>query len=632
MKNFSLTTLLMLLLSVSGFSQNWNRMIPKEIKNAYQNKTRSMSGLPGSNYWQNHSDYQISATLNTDKSYLSGHEKVVYYNESPDTLKYLVIRMYQDFYKKGNSRSWKIDTSDVTNGIAYSDLKVIDFKSGDNIFKSASPSNTNLTIFLKRPLLPGDSLLFETKWSFHIPQKSWNRMGNYGNNNFMIGYWYPQISVYDDIDGWDRINFNGVTEFYNDFNNYDVTITIPSGFMAWATGSLQNGTELFKKRVFSKIEEAYKSDDITTIFTAEDCRKGRVLKNGGDSTTWHFEANYVTDFTFGVAKDVNWQGSSLIVDTITGRRTFVDAVYPDSMFTFPMAAKWCRWSVNYMSKVLPGVPFPYPHITSWSNGRRTGGMESPMMANDGDPKSTPSAQGLFFHEISHSYFPFYMGTNERKYAWMDEGWAAYLTNGIMEEMSPNYGYMERLASTFEKLSGSEKEVSLMTLSYMISDWQTYRSHAYNRPSMAYAFLRDMLGDSLFIKGLHTYMSRWHGRHPMPYDFFASMEAGTGQSLQWYFKPWFFDKMYADLGIKKVTMDNKIVVENYGGLPLPVKISCEFADGSTEEVYKTAAVWRTGTEAFVVELKSDKQIKKVLLGDKRIPDVNRANNIFVIDEK
>ena len=632
MKNFSLTAFLMLLISVTGFSQSWNRMIPREIKNAYQNKTRSVNGLPGSKYWQNHSNYEIYATLNAEKSSISGHEKVVYHNESPDTLQYLVIRMYQNFYKKGNSRSWKIDSVDVTDGIKWSDLKVIDFKSGVDIFKRASPSNTNMTVLLKQPLLPHDSLLFEIKWSFHVPQKSWNRMGNYGKNNFMIGYWYPQISVYDDIDGWDKIEFNGVTEFYNDFNTYDIHLTVPAGFKVWATGTLQNIDNLYRKNIVDKIKKAHTSDPITTLFTADDCRNGKVLKNNKSATTWHFTADNVTDFTFGTNKYVNWQGSSLIVDTVSGRRSFVDAVYPDSMFTFPMAAKWCHWSVNYLSTVLPGVPFPYPHITSWSNGRRIGGMESPMMTNDGDPKSVPSAQGLFFHEISHSYFPFYMGTNERKYAWMDEGWAAYLTNGIMEEMSPKYGYMERLASTFERLSGSEKEVTVMTLSYLISDWQTYRNHAYNRPAMAYAFLRDMLGDSLFIQGLHTYISRWHGLHPMPYDFFASMEAGTGLSLQWYFKPWFFEKVYADLGIKKVTTDNKIVVENYGGLPLPVKLVCEFTDGSTEEVYKTAVVWRSGDNAMVVNLKSDKKIKSVLLGDKSIPDVNRANNRFVIDEK
>ncbi len=619
-----------LILSTVTFSQSWNQMIPKEIKKAYQNKTRSVDGTPGPEYWQNHSDYTIEATLNVSKSKLSGHEKVIYHNESPDTLKYIVIRLYQDFYKKGNLRSWKIDESDITGGVKYKNLKVTDIRTGKSIYKYAGPSATNLRIFLSQPLLPGDSLAFETDWSFHIPQKSWNRMGNYGRDNFMIAYWYPQIAVYDDIDGWDVTEFNGITEFYNDFNNYDVKLTVPAGFMVWATGELQNTKALYNKPIVNKINEAYQSDDIVTLFTAKDCKSKKVLKNNKSETVWHFKASYVPDFTFGAAKYVNWQGSSLVVDTVTGRRTFVDAVYPDSMLTFPKAAQWCRWSVDYMSKELPGVPFPYPHMTSWSNGRRSGGMESPMMANDGDPKSEASAAGLFFHEISHSYFPFYMGTNERKYAWMDEGWAAYFSRFIYDSLYPDYHYAQRMISRFEEMSGKEKEVTEMIPSYLICDWQSYRSHAYNRSSTAYTFLRDVLGDSLFKKGLHVYMKRWHGRHPMPYDFFASMETGTGQALNWFFKPWFFDRAYADMGIKKVTFDNKVVVQNYGGLPLPVKLICKFDDGSELEIYKTAAIWKTGLDAVVVDVGSDKKIKSITLGDDLIPDVNRANNMFNID--
>jgi len=613
------------------FSQSWNQMIPREIKKAYQNQTRSVDGKPGPEYWQNHSDYSIKATLDTDKSKIIGYEQVVYYNESPDTLSYIVIRMYQDFYKKGNARSWKIDPSDVTDGMEFNNLKVTDF-SGNDIYKKDYSSATNLTVVLSQPLLPGDSLRLEMDWSFLVPKKSWNRMGNYGNDIFMVAYWYPQIAVYDDIDGWDRIDFNGITEFYNDFNNYNVTLTVPPGFMVWATGDLQNGNDLFSKSILKKIESAYASDEINMLFTAQDCSKGKVLKNKKKATEWHFKATYVSDFTFGSAKEVNWQGSSLVVDTVTGRRAFIDAVYPDSMITFPQAAEWCRWSVDYMSKELPGVPFPYSHMTSWSNGRRTGGMESPMMANNGDPTSKPSAAGLFFHEISHTYFPFYMGTNERKYAWMDEGWAAYFTRFIYDSLFPDYHYAERMVSTFERLSGTDKEVTLMTPSYLIADWQSYRSHAYNRSSSAYTFLRDMLGDDLFKQGLHTYMMRWHGRHPMPYDFFASMEAGTGQSLKWYFSPWFFEKAYADLGIKKVTLDNKIVVENYGGLPLPVIIRCEFEDGTSKEIDNTAIIWKGSLKAVVLDVESDKKIKSVHLGNKQIPDVNPVNNSFNIENE
>jgi len=275
MKKLYFLLIAMFLSASTAFSQSWNQMIPREIKKAYKNQTRSIDGMPGPNYWQNHTDYTISGRLLADKSKLTGHEKAIYHNESPDTLKYIVVRMYQNFYKKGNPRTWKIDPSDITNGIEYDNLRVVNAGNDKNIFKSLRTSATNMTIYLKEALLPGDSLSFEVDWSFHIPKKSWNRMGNYGKNNFMIAYWYPQISVYDDIDGWDKTEFNGITEFYNDFNNYNVKLTVPAGFMVWATGELQNMEDLYSKNIVTKIKKAYTSDEITTLFTAEDCRKGR---------------------------------------------------------------------------------------------------------------------------------------------------------------------------------------------------------------------------------------------------------------------------------------------------------------------------------------------------------------------
>jgi len=283
-----------------------------------------------------------------------------------------------------------------------------------------------------------------------------------------------------------------------------------------------------------------------------------------------------------------------------------------------------------MSFSLPGVPFPYEHMTSFCNGRKTGGMESPMMANDGDPSSEASAIGLFYHEISHSYFPFFMGTNERKYAWMDEGWAAYLTNEIMDELQPDYKYLERLGSRFVSINGLEKEVSLMTLSQNITDYNAYRVHAYNRSSMAYHFLRDALGDSTFKLALHEYIYRWQGRHPLPYDFFASMATASGQSLLWYYQPWFFETAIADLGIKKVTNDNKIIIENYGGLPLPISLKVEYSDGSSQEFYKNTSVWKTGESAVIIVANSEKSIKQIELGSSIIPDINHVNNLFVTE--
>jgi hypothetical protein len=600
--------------------------LPAEVKKAFRNATRSVDGNPGPAYWQNHAKYAIETELLADESRLKGSEKVQYFNNSPDTLKSLVVRTYPDFYKKGTVRDWPIGGQDLTDGMQYENLKVFRSPDGGDMVEKTSKTPTNLLIELKEGIPPGDSVFLTIDWTMNIPQKRWVRMGNYGDGRFFIAYWYPQIAVYDDVDGWDKVEYFGMVEFYNDFNDFDVRVTTPPGFMVWATGKLENEKYLYQKKILKRLEDARQSDEVVKIITAEDRLNNRVLKST-EKNSWHYIAKGVPDFSFAVAKNSNWDGCSVIVDTVSGRRVLTDVVFTDSPHTYGNAAEWSRKSVAYMSEQLPAYPFPYSHMTSVSNGRKGGGMEIPMMANNGDPVNEADSYATLFHEISHSYFPFFMGTNERKYAWMDEGWAAFLPIGFMQKYYPEYYYFKRVMNRFEGMSGSEKEVTLMTLSYQIGDYNSYRVHAYNRPAMAYYYLQDALGDSLFRKALRAYIMRWNGKHPLPYDFFNTFTDVSGQDLAWFFQPWFFSRSYADLGVKKVTLDNQVVVENYGGLPLPVKLVAEFADGSKEEIYRCTSVWNSAQQAIVIQFDKEKQIRKVVLGDELIPDTNEENNIF-----
>lgn len=603
--------------------------LPSEVKKAFRNATRSIDGNPGPAYWQNHAKYKIEAELLADKSVLKGSESVQYFNNSPDTLMRLVVRTYPDFYKEGTVRDWPIGGQDLTDGMKYENLKVFQSVGGEDMIAKTTKTPTNLLIDLKDGILPGDSAFFTIDWMMSIPQKRWARMGNYGDNKFFVAYWYPQIAVYDDVDGWDEVEYFGMVEFYNDFNDFDVSIKAPEGFIVWATGTLANESKLFSKSVLKQLENARSSDEVVNIFTTEDCKNEKVLKSNS-ANTWHFIARKVPDVSFAATNHANWDGASVIVDTASNRRVLTDVVFTDSPRTYGNAADWSRKSVAYMSEQMPGYPFPYHHMTSVSNGRRGGGMETPMMANNGDPDNEADSYSTLFHEISHSYFPFFMGTNERKYAWMDEGWAVFLPIGFMEKYYPEHYYFKRVMHRFEGMSGSEKEVTLMTLSYQIGDYNSYRVHAYNRSAMAYYYLQDALGDSLFKIALHAYIDRWNGKHPLPYDFFNTFTNVTGQDLEWFFKPWFFNRSYADLGIKKVTFDNQVVVENYGGLPLPVRLVAEFVDGSTEKISHGTSIWGTVNQAIVVQFANDKQLKKVILGNDLIPDTNDENNVFDIE--
>ena len=627
MKNISTFFLtIVLVVAFSALEAQSNRLIPIEIQKAYAAGTRSKDGAPGPNYWENHAHYQINAELMAAESSLKGTEKVTYFNNSPDTLHMLVIRLYQDFYKKGGARAWSIDPADLTNGVQIDYIKVNGrpVKMPDKRF--GYYYSTNRYIRLPHALVPGDSLVLTTGWKFHIPEKSRNRMGNYGKGRFFVAYWYPQISVYDDISGWDKIEFNGITEFYNDFNNYDVHITTPPGYAVWATGHLDNAKEIYAKPVLKRLRRIQKSDKILAVINQKDWNKQKVLKNKG-SNTWHFTAHNVTDFSFAATLRYNWDASSVLVDSATGRRVRVDAIYPDSSNTFQRAAYYARKSVEFLSSQWPGYPYPYEHMTSFSNGTVMGGMETPMMANDGDPKDSLFTIELVFHEISHSYFPFFMGTNERKYAWMDEGWATYFTGLFSEKMTPGSHYFRRYAMQYSHTSGREMEMPLMVPSNLICNFSYYQVQAYTRPCLAYRYLRDALGDSLFAKALHVFMNRWHGKHPGPFDFIYTFENVSRQNLMWFFRPWFFGPGYADQAVKGVTSDNKIEIENSGGLPMPVKVVCTYADGTKATFIKSTAVWDKGQEIILIQANRNKKIQKVVVGSPDVPDVYPGNNIW-----
>ncbi len=620
---FWMAVLVLSLPITSLFAQN-RQLIPIEVQNAYKNETRSMTGQPGPKYWENHANYKIKASLLADESRLKGSESVTYFNNSPDTLKTIVIRLYQDIYKKGGTRASDISPKDVTTGVHIFSLKI----DGKDVKMTTGQMSyffgINHVVKLPKPLVPGDSLTMDASWEFHIPDISHNRMGEFGKGRFLIAYWYPQIAVFDDISGWDMVNFNGITEFYNDFNNYDVTLTTPAGYAVWTTGHLNNPKKIYAKPVLKRLKEVAKSDNIISVINQKDWNENKVLKTNRPNT-WKYSARYVSDFSFAAALKYNWDASSVLVDTATGRRVRVDAIYPDSSRSFQNGARYARMSIKFMSFQMPGYPYPFEHMTSFSNGTLGGGMETPMMANDGDPTDTVNAAGLIFHEISHSYFPFFMGTNEQKYAWMDEGWATYFSGVFEDHFFPGNHYAQRFAGIFSRTSGHQFELPPIILSNSFDNWRHYSIQAYTRPYLAYKYLENVMGEKAFKHALLSYIKIWNGKHPIPFDFFNVFQNDYGKDIMWFIKPWFFGPGYADQALVKVTQSNQIIVSNVGGLPMPVHLKVEFTDGSVQNIVEPVSIWENNMNRAMVQADKNKKIKSITLGDATIPDVDKSNN-------
>ena len=619
------TAIFLFMFSMNLGAQNKGLYVPLNIQKSIDAGVRTNNGMPGPGYWQNHSDYKIKAELLPDSSALVGSETIVYHNESPDTLKQLVIRLYQDILKKGGVCEFPIGTAELTDG---TDIKLLIVN--DDTLKVGSRrdgafiSGTNMFVALKNPLPPKTNIKLKIDWQIHIPKIVTIRMGNFGDNDMFIAYWYPQMSVYDDIDGWDTINYSGFVEFYNDFSNFDFEITMPGNMVAWATGELQNPEEVFQQSVIDKINEAKQSDEKVNIISPQDYKDGRVTIDN-PKNTWKFKANNVADVSFCVSDSYVWDASSVQVDN-NGRRVLTNAVYEDSTVNWEHAAMFARTTIDYLSHELPGYPYPYPHTTNFCNKGPGGGMETPMMTNDGAPKEDARTLGLIFHEITHTLFPFFMGTNERKYAWMDEGWASFYLTETVENYPGGKGYKAHEVNGFESGAGDETELPMITPSFSYKG-DYIRVAFYNKPASAYFELMELLGRDTFKKAMLEYMNRWNGKHPIPYDFFNTINDAAGEDLSWFWKPWWFDYGYPDLALKNVKQNGDNItaeVEKLGVIPTRVELKFVFDDGTNKIVKRSAREWKD-KNSLMVELKSDKKLKEVQLGTPEIPDTKRDNN-------
>ncbi|MDQ6763246.1 MAG: M1 family metallopeptidase [Bacteroidota bacterium] len=627
MKVYKLIFTISLLFSApSIFSQQL--FTTTQIKKAYEKGTRTMTGKPGKDYWQSRGDYNIQVNFNPATSLLKGDEVITYFNNSPDSLKEIIIRLYPDLYKKGIHRESHVDQKDLTDGVSIDSFEV----GGETISNfsneaKAFHSGTNLIIKPADIILPHSKTKFHVQWHYTVNTGSPVRTGMVDSASYFIAYFFPRISVYDDIDGWDTWSYNGTQEFYNDFGKFNVEISVPKNYVVWATGKCLNSSENFSDNILQKLNQATTSDAIIHVIDSTDYAGNKVFSN---TTTgvWKFSADSVTDFAFALSDHYYWDASSVLVDSLTGRRTLAEAAYNKIHKDYFDVANQAHQSVFYMSHFYPKYPFPFEHITVFDG---TDQMEYPMMVNDNPTETHKDAVQLTTHEIFHSYFPFYMGINETQYAWMDEGWATIGESVISPLMGEPEDEGIFSKTRYEFISGTDKDVPLITNTKLYSD-AAYLSNSYGKGGLCYYVLQDMLGDELYFKSLHQYMNDWHGKHPTPYDFFYSINNASGKDLDWFWQKWFFGWEYPDLVIKKVgktAEGTTITIANKGGLPIPVYATIISKSGKETVQKFTAEIWKDGKKeiSFTSNIPLS-QVSKIIIGNEYIPEKNKKDNVWL----
>jgi len=541
---------------------------------ATPNMFRTASGAPGPAYYQQQADYKIDIELDDKNSKLSGSETITYYNNSPDTLAYLWVQLDQNQAAKNsqsplaeNQRTQEVFTP---NNFANKFLKQ-GLERGFNIeYVKDSKGNkmsytinqTMMRIDLSTPMKSGEKISFSIKWWYNINnyRQDGGRSGyeffeKDGNKLYVIAQFYPRMAVYNDVEGWQNMQFWGSGEFTLPFGNFDVNITVPADHVLNATGELLNRNELFTPEQVKRYELAQKAFDkpvvIVTQTEAENAEKGFSDKK----KIWKFSAKNVRDF--GIATSRKFIYDAMAVQ-LNGKIVMAESVYPKE--ANPLWGETSTLTVAHTLKSYSSHTFDYPYSKAVSVSAEDQGMEYPMICwNFGRPdeNGVTSTQvkngmiGVIIHEVGHNFFPMIVNSDERQWSWMDEGLNTFMQYMAQQELGTNFPSRRGSPKGIVPyMSGDQKFLEpIMSNSESIHD---FGNNAYGKPATGLNILREtIMGRELFDYAFKVYANRWKFKHPTPEDFFRTMEDASAVDLDWFFRGWFYSTDYVDIGIKEV---------------------------------------------------------------------------------
>ena len=455
---------------------------------------------------------------------------------------------------------------------------------------------------LAQSLPPGATTTLAIAYGFNIPEHGADRMGREGNL-YEIAQWYPRLAVYDDVHGWNTDQYLGQGEFYLEYGTIDYEVTVPAGFIVAGTGVLQNPKDVLTTAQRGRLAAALKSDSTIHVVTQPELASGaaRPVKEG--ALTWRFRAENVRDVAWAASPEYLWDASGW-------EGVLAQAFYrPSALDTWKDAAKMSRYSIQEYSTRWMG--YPYPQISAVEGP--VSGMEYPMVAMEARGKDGPDLYSVITHEIGHMWYPMVVGSDERRYAWMDEGFNTFI-NTFSEE-----GYWQRNDAAVRQqerqlvigIDQSPTAQPIMTPANRYRTSNNLLSLAYIKPSVTLLSLRDkVLGAAVFDSAFREYTRRWAFRHPQPADFFRTMEEVSGRDLAWFWRSFFFTTAALDQTVESVKQEAggsaEVTLANLGDAVMPVELELGYDDGSTELVKLPVEIWYEGNR-YVYHLEPGRTI-------------------------
>jgi len=621
-----------------------NLYMPREVQQAIAKGTRSPDGRPGKNYWQNEATHKMRITLNPPSKLVQGEQEIIYTNNSPDALPFLIFRLYANAHQAEAIREKTVATAFLAEGITVDEFSIDGVtKLWDNPADPLASVNvrgsTVHAITLDKPLPAKSSVRIRIRWHYDLVADAGWKEGAIDDSTFFLAYFFPRVTNYSDYNGWDYTPFTLGREFNNDFADFEVDVDVPRDYVVWATGTLQNPGDVLQPAIARKLAASFKNDEVVTLAEAADIKAGKVTARS-DRLTWKWQASHVPDFALAVSNNYRWQASSVVVDSASKRRTSVQAAYADTATDFSTTVASARKTLQFASNVYPGVPYPYPKTTIVLG---SADEEYPMMVNDASNLEDPYAKSLpgntytefvAAHEILHSWFPFYMGINEKRYPFMDEGWTTafeYLRNRNALGVPAADTLFKSFRTVGWAAPTSSFELPIITPhDAMWGQSAVFGFNQYGKAALGFIALKDLMGDAAFRTGLHAFMTRWQGKRPLPWDMFNSFNDASVGDYTWFFNNWFFSYNHSDLklaGVQNGANGSSVAVHNPGGMAIPFDLVLNYADGSSERVHRTPAAWQADTRKTEVPLTSGKSLKSITLDTGIFPDANPADNTW-----
>jgi hypothetical protein len=586
------------------------------------NRYRSSNGAPGPDYWQQRADYTITASLDTTTTQVAGAVQIRYTNNSPDTLRYVWLQVDQNLYRSGSKGSalfpadsrWGV--RGFEGGYDLADVQV------NGAAVQPKINDTMMRLDLPTPLSPhGGNATISMRYTFRVPEHGSDRMGR-DSALYELAQWFPRMAVYDDVRGWNTDPYLGQGEFYLEFGNVDYAVTVPAGYTVAGSGVLQNPEQVLTAEQRRRLALASRSADVVRIISEAEA-KARVTPG---TKTWRFRAVNVHDVAWAAAPDFRWDATSW------------NGVLAQAYYEFPKAGKaWesaaeqTQWTIRHYSETF--FPFPYPQATSVAGP--VGGMEYPMFVmvhyGSADPASI---FGTINHEHGHEWFPMIVGSNERRYAWMDEGFNTYLNVFANEARYPGQNAYSGDLKNWADAVARHIDSPLMTAPDNI-DAAALGAIGYRKPAVVLLTLRNhVIGAESFDAAFRQYIRNWAFKHPTPGDFFRSIENATGEDLSWFWKSFFYTNDVLDIGVDGVTQRTTdgqayatISLRRMTSVPFPVRLRVAYSDGTTQDFTVPVNIWARG-DRFKAILAVRGTVTGVRLWpDPSVPDWNASNDTW-----